>query len=148
MRGLCRPVRCWASRPGRRRGIDAVVDADDVRIVEHANDLPDRVGLADVGQELVPSPAPSDAPFTMPAMSTNDTTAGTSFTELWIFASSALQPVPVGLVLVPVLGLGAVAERHLEGRCGPSPRRHGETCGAARPVAVGRAGYVALQQFR
>jgi hypothetical protein len=32
-------------------------------------------------RNLFPSPAPSDAPFTMPAMSTNDTTAGTIFAD-------------------------------------------------------------------
>ena len=32
-------------------------------------------------RNLLPSPWPSDAPFTIPAMSTNDTVAGTIFTE-------------------------------------------------------------------
>ena len=42
-----------------------------------------------LARNLLPSPAPSDAPFTMPAMSTNDTTAGTTFTDEWIFASTS-----------------------------------------------------------
>ena len=33
-------------------------------------------------RNLLPSPAPSDAPLTMPAMSTKDTTAGTILAEL------------------------------------------------------------------
>jgi hypothetical protein len=37
-------------------GVDAAVDVHDVGIVEHAHDLADRVGLADVGQELVAQP--------------------------------------------------------------------------------------------
>ena len=37
-----------------------------------------------LARNLLPSPAPSEAPLTMPAMSTNDTTAGTVFAELWI----------------------------------------------------------------
>ena len=38
-------------------------------------------------RNLLPSPAPSDAPFTMPAMSTKDTTAGTVFSDLKTSAS-------------------------------------------------------------
>ncbi len=38
-------------------------------------------------RNLLPRPSPSDAPLTMPAMSTNDTTAGTSRSEPKISAS-------------------------------------------------------------
>ena len=37
-------------------GVDAAVDVHDVRVVEHPDDLADRVGLADVRQELVAQP--------------------------------------------------------------------------------------------
>jgi hypothetical protein len=37
-------------------GVDVAVDVHDVRVVEHAHDLADRVGLADVRQELVAQP--------------------------------------------------------------------------------------------
>ena len=36
--------------------IDAALDVHDVRIVEAADDVQDRVGLADVGEELVAEP--------------------------------------------------------------------------------------------
>ena len=36
-----------------RAGIDLAVDVDDVLVAEEAHDLGDRVGLADVGEELV-----------------------------------------------------------------------------------------------
>ena len=42
-----------------------------------------------LARNLLPSPAPSDAPLTMPAMSTNVTGAGTIFSESNIFASSS-----------------------------------------------------------
>ena len=35
------------------RGIDLAVDVDDVGVIEHADDLGDGLGLADVGEELV-----------------------------------------------------------------------------------------------
>ena len=40
-----------------------------------------------LARNLLPSPAPSDAPLTMPAMSTNVTGAGTIFSEPNISAS-------------------------------------------------------------
>ena len=62
--------------------VDPAVDVHDVGVGEHPDHLADRVGLADVGQELVAQPgALGLAPLTMPAMSTNDTTAGTIFAE-------------------------------------------------------------------
>ncbi len=36
-----------------RAGIDLAVDVDDVGVIEHAHDLGDGLGLADVGEELV-----------------------------------------------------------------------------------------------
>ena len=42
-----------------------------------------------LARNLLPNPAPSLAPLTMPAMSTNDTTAGMIFTEAKIFARAS-----------------------------------------------------------
>ncbi len=42
-----------------------------------------------LARNLLPSPAPSDAPLTIPAMSTNDTVAGMILADEWIFASSS-----------------------------------------------------------
>ena len=39
-------------------GDDLAVDVDDVAVLERAHDLADRVGLADVGEELVAQPLP------------------------------------------------------------------------------------------
>ena len=52
---------------------------DDVGILEAAHDVRNRVGFADVGEELVAEPFSFEAPATSPAMSTNSTTAGTTF---------------------------------------------------------------------
>ncbi len=41
-----------------------------------------------LARNLLPSPAPSEAPFTMPAMSTNDTVAGTTRAEENMSAST------------------------------------------------------------
>lgn len=68
-------------------GRDLAVDVDDVLILEGADDLADRVRLADVREELVAQALPSLAPRTMPAMSTKSTVAGSSFWELKISAS-------------------------------------------------------------
>ena len=47
----------------------------DVLVVKAADHMDDGVGLPDVGQDLLPRPAPWLAPFTRPAMSTNSMTA-------------------------------------------------------------------------
>ncbi len=52
---------------------------NDVVVVKTAHNVHDRVDLADVGQELVASPSPRDAPLTRPAMSTNSMVAGVTF---------------------------------------------------------------------
>lgn len=69
------------------RGVDLAVDVHHVVVGEHAHHLTDGVALTDVGEELVAQPAPSDAPFTMPAMSTNVTGAGTVLSDENISAS-------------------------------------------------------------
>ena len=63
-----------ASRRGHRR-----LHMNDVVVVKTAHNVHDRVDLADVGQELVASPSPRDAPLTRPAMSTNSMVAGVTF---------------------------------------------------------------------
>ena len=61
-------------------GGDLAGDVDDVGVLEAADHLEDGVHLADVAEEgLFPSPSPSLAPFTIPAMSTRRRAAGTSF---------------------------------------------------------------------
>ncbi len=55
-----------------------------------------------LARNLLPSPAPSDAPLTMPAMSTNDTVAGTVRAEENIFASTSSRGS--GSATTPTLG--------------------------------------------
>ncbi len=55
-----------------------------------------------LARNLLPSPAPSEAPFTMPAMSTNETTAGTTLAEANISASTASRGSGSGTT--PTLG--------------------------------------------
>lgn len=66
---------------------DLAVDVDDVLVLEGPDDLADRVGLADVREELVAQALALEAPRTMPAMSTKSTVAGRSRWELKISAS-------------------------------------------------------------
>ena len=49
-----------------------------------------------LARNLLPRPAPSLAPFTIPAMSTNDTVAGTVFTEWNSVANSSSRPSGMG----------------------------------------------------
>ena len=67
--------------------VDLAGDVDHVLVVEAAHDVDDRVGLADVGEELVAQALALDAPATRPAMSTNSTIAGTMRSGLTIAAS-------------------------------------------------------------
>ena len=64
-----------------RKGLDLAFDVGDVVGVglEASDDVEDGVDLADVGEELVAQPSPSEAPRTMPAMSTRRSEAGTTF---------------------------------------------------------------------
>ena len=72
-----------------RRG-DLAVDVGDVRIVEDADDLADRVGLADVGQELVAQALPlGGAPHDARRCRRTRMVAGTIFGEPKISASSS-----------------------------------------------------------
>ena len=59
------------------RGVDPAVDVHDVGVGEHPDHLADRVGSRGCWRgTCCRGPAPSLAPLTMPAMSTNDTVAG------------------------------------------------------------------------
>ena len=53
-------------------------------------------------KNLFPSPAPSDAPLTIPAMSTKETTAGKIFSEEKISAS--FGSLASGTPTIPTLG--------------------------------------------
>ena len=55
-----------------------------------------------LARNLLPSPAPSLAPFTMPAMSTKETVAGTVLTELNTLANSSSRGSGMGTT--PTLG--------------------------------------------
>jgi hypothetical protein len=77
-------------------------DVHDVVVLEAAHDVRDGVGLADVGEKLVAEPSPLDAPATSPAMSTNSTTAGITFSGLAIAASAASRES--GTSTMPTLG--------------------------------------------
>ena len=58
--------------------IDLAADADDVVVVEASYDVDDGAALRECWQGTVlPRPAPSAAPLTRPAMSTNSTVVGT-----------------------------------------------------------------------
>ena len=65
-----------------RRSVDAPGDVHDVVVDEAAHHVRDRVGLADVREELVAEPSPFDAPGDQPAMSTNSTVVGMIFSGL------------------------------------------------------------------
>ena len=63
--------------------VDLAVDVDDVRVVEGADHLADRVGLADVGQELVAQPLPlGGAADDAGDVDEADTVAGTTLRRL------------------------------------------------------------------
>ncbi|CAB4907689.1 unannotated protein [freshwater metagenome] len=53
-------------------------------------------------KNLLPRPAPSEAPLTMPAISTKETAAGKIFSELNIFASTGRRSS--GTPTTPTLG--------------------------------------------
>ena len=68
------------------RWIDAAVDVHDIVVREQRTTWQIASASRMLARNLLPSPAPSLAPFTMPAMSTKDTAAGTIFAD---FDSSA-----------------------------------------------------------
>ena len=77
--------------------VDAAVHVHDVRVLEAAHHLEDRVRLADVGEELVAEAlalATRRAPG--PAMSTNSTVAGTTRAECTIASSAASRASGTG----------------------------------------------------
>ena len=49
-------------------------------------------------RNLLPSPSPCDAPATKPAMSTNSTVAGTTFSVSYIFASTSSRSSGTGTI--------------------------------------------------
>ena len=55
-----------------------------------------------LARNWLPSPSPSDAPFTMPAMSTKDTVAGTIFCES--NSSASLSSRSSGRFTTPTFG--------------------------------------------
>ena len=64
--------------------------------------MDDGVALPDVPQNLLPRPAPWDAPLTRPAMSTNSTMAGVFLLVCQISAS--LSSRASGTATMPLLG--------------------------------------------
>ena len=75
---------------------------DDVRVLEAAHDLHDRVDLADVGEELVAEPFALVAPLTRPAMSTNSIAAGITFCVCAISAMTSRRGS--GTATMPTFG--------------------------------------------
>lgn len=63
------------------QGVHGTKLVDDVVIVKAAHHLHDGVHFTDIRQELVARPAPSEAPLTRPAMSTNSMSVGMIFSE-------------------------------------------------------------------
>lgn len=55
-----------------------------------------------LARNLLPRPSPSEAPRTMPAMSTNETVAGRIFSDPWISASRSRRASGSGTT--PTLG--------------------------------------------
>ncbi len=82
--------------------VDGALDVHDVVVGEAAHDLRDRVGLADVREELVAEPLTLVAPRTMPAMSTNDTVAGRMRSE-WK-TSASFSSRGSGRLTTPMFG--------------------------------------------
>ncbi|BDZ38911.1 hypothetical protein GCM10025863_15250 [Microbacterium suwonense] len=74
----------------------------DVVVDEPADDLRDRIRLTDVREELVTESLPSLAPRTIPAMSTNDTVAGSRRSLPKIPASTARRGS--GRLTTPMFG--------------------------------------------
>lgn len=62
---------------------------DYIAIVKSSNYLADRITLTDIGKKLITKSCPSDAPLTIPAISTKDRAAGIIFSEENILASTA-----------------------------------------------------------
>ena len=75
-----------------RIGSTRAFDVGDVAAIEAADDVQDRVHLADVREELVAQPFAGAAPRTMPAMSTTRTAAGMIFSvsENWLMIAQPL----------------------------------------------------------
>ena len=72
--------------------VDAALDMGDVAALEAAQDVDDRVDLADVGEELVAEAFALEAPRTRPAMSTNSIWVSISLRRLGDFAD-LVQPL-------------------------------------------------------
>ena len=72
---------------------------DDARVAVGPDDVDDRVGLADVGEELVAEPlAAVCAPATSPAMSWKAIVSGTIFDALTVLATASRRSSATGTI--------------------------------------------------